>query len=215
MSARVPSPWAVWCTRGSGSGAVITAFVVFAGTASRGELLVRAGWCTTGTLFGVVAGVLVALAVTGHPVLQIVFVLGCLFLAFYVLRVSYGLMTFFVTAMLEVLYTLLGRFSIGVLEIRLVETVVGAVAGAVAALLVLPTRARTVVIDDAEELLDALAELLHHAAADLADGATVRDLSLEARTVDERMHALLASAAPLGSYRFGAAGRATSGGGCW
>ena len=80
-------------------------------------------------------------------VLQVAVVLVCMFLGFYLLPVSYALMTFFVTTMSGVLYGLLGRFSVGFLEIRLVETVVGAAAGAVAALIVLPIRTWGVVAD--------------------------------------------------------------------
>ena len=63
------------------------------------------------------------------------------------------------------------------------------------------------VADGAGELFDALAELLRHTAADLADVATVRDLATEARAVGEKMHALLASAEPLGATASGTAGR--------
>jgi uncharacterized membrane protein YccC len=183
--------------------AVITAFVVFAGANSRGELLVRAWSRTLGTLGGVIAGVLVASLVTGHVALQGAVVLVCVFLAFYLLPVSYGLMTFFVTTMLGVLYGLLGRFSVAFLEIRLLETVIGAVAGAVAALLVLPTRTRGVVREQATAFLAPVAGLLRGAADDLRAGADVRPLAAEARDVDTQMHALLVSARPFGSYRFG------------
>lgn len=183
--------------------AVITAFVVFAGANSRGELLVRAWSRSAGTLGGVIAGVVVASLVTGHVVLQGAVVLLCVFLAFYLLPVSYGLMTFFVTTMLGVLYGLLGRFSVAFLEIRLLETVIGAVAGAVAALLVLPTRTHGVVREQAAAFLAPVAGLLRGAADDLRAGAEVRPLAAEARDVDTQMHALLASARPFGSYRFG------------
>ena len=183
--------------------AVITAFVVFAGANSRGELLVRAWSRTAGTLGGVIAGVVVASLVTGHVALQGAVVLLCVFLAFYLLPVSYGLMTFFVTTMLGVLYGLLGRFSVAFLEIRLLETVIGAVAGAVAALLVLPTRTRGVVREQVAAFLAPVAGLLRGAADDLRAGADVRPLAAEARDVDTQMHALLVSARPFGSYRFG------------
>ncbi len=183
--------------------AVITAFVVFVGANSRGELLVRAWSRTLGTLGGVIAGVLVASLVTGHVALQGGVVLVCVFLAFYLLPISYGLMTFFVTTMLGVLYGLLGRFSVAFLEIRLLETVIGAIAGAVAALLVLPTRTRGVVAEQAAAFLTPVAGLLRGAADDLRAGADVRPLAAEARDVDTQMHALLVSARPLGSYRFG------------
>jgi uncharacterized membrane protein YccC len=183
--------------------AVITAFVVFVGANSRGELLVRAWSRTAGTLGGVIAGVVVASLVTGHVVLQGAVVLVCVFLAFYLLPVSYGLMTFFVTTMLGVLYGLLGRFSVAFLEVRLLETVIGAVAGAVAALLVLPTRTRGVVREQVAAFLAPVAGLLRGAADDLRAGADVRPLAAEARDVDTQMHALLVSARPFGSYRFG------------
>ncbi|MDT0348937.1 FUSC family protein [Pseudonocardia charpentierae] len=183
--------------------AVITAFVVFAGANSRGELLVRAWSRTVGTLAGVVAGVVVASVVTGHVAAQGAVVLLCVFLAFYLLPLSYGLMTFFVTTMLGVLYGLLGRFSVAFLEIRLLETAIGAVAGAVAALIVLPTHTRGRIAEQAEAFLTPVAELLRAAADDLRSGADVRPLAAEARDVDTQMHALLLSARPLGSYRFG------------
>jgi Fusaric acid resistance protein-like len=183
--------------------AVITAFVVFAGAASRGELLVRAWSRVAGTMAGLVAGVVVATLVSGHPVAQGIAVLLCVFLAFYLLPISYGLMTFFVTTMVGVLYGLLGRFSIAFLEVRLVETVIGAIAGAVAALFVLPTRTRGVVAESADAFLAPLAELLRDAADDLQAGPEVRPLAAAAREVDDRMHVLLASASPLGRYRFG------------
>jgi uncharacterized membrane protein YccC len=183
--------------------AVITAFVVFAGANSRGELLVRAWSRTVGTLAGVVAGVVVASVVTGHVAAQGAVVLVCVFLAFYLLPLSYGLMTFFVTTMLGVLYGLLGRFSVAFLEIRLLETAIGAAAGAAAALLVLPTRTRGRVREQAGAFFTPVAELLRAAADDLRCGADVRSLATEARDVDTQMHALLVSARPLGSYRFG------------
>jgi hypothetical protein len=194
---------------------VITAFVVFAGANSRGELLVRAWSRTLGTLGGVIAGVVVASLVTGHVVLQGAVVLVCVFLAFYLLPVSYGLMTFFVTTMLGVLYGLLGRFSVAFLEIRLLETVIGAIAGAVAALLVLPTRTRGVVREQVAAFLVPVTGLLRGAADDLRTGTDVRPLAAESRDVDTQMHALLISARPFGSYRLATPGPAMSGGGCW
>lgn len=183
--------------------AVITAFVVFAGTGSRGELLVKAWRRTLGTLLGVISGVGVALLVTGNVMLQLGLVLGCVFLAFYLVSVSYTAMTFFITTMLGVLYEILGRFSVHILEVRLMETAIGAGVGAAAALLLFPARTRTVVRDAADELLRGLRDLLRNAAEDLGASGELRDLAPDSRTVDERMHTLLGSASPLGKYRIG------------
>jgi uncharacterized membrane protein YccC len=183
--------------------AVITAFVVFVGVATRGELLVRAWARVAGTLGGLVAGVVAATLLSGHPVAEVVAVLVCVFLAFYLVTISYGAMTFFVTAMVGVLYGLIGRFSLAFLEIRLVETVIGAAAGVFAALFVLPTRTRGAVRESLGAFLGPLAELLRAAAADLRAGPEVAPLAPAARDVDDRMHELLTRARPFGQYRVG------------
>src|SRR5699024_9139238 len=99
--------------------AVITAFVVFISTRSRGELLVRAWQRTAGTLFGVVCGILVASQITGSVPAELAVILMCLFLGFYFAGFSYAVMTFFITTLLGALYGMLGKFNAGVLDLRL------------------------------------------------------------------------------------------------
>ena len=57
---------------------------------------------------------------------------------FFSAPLSYALMSFFVTAMLGLLYTLLNTYSVAVLVLRIEETALGAVCGIIAAVLVLP-----------------------------------------------------------------------------
>ncbi|MGH3591563.1 MAG: FUSC family protein, partial [Pseudonocardiaceae bacterium] len=71
--------------------AVITAFIVFTNTTSLGEILSRGWQRIVGTLAGVVAGIGVAVAVGGNTVASLVTLFCCVFLGFYVLRVSQGL----------------------------------------------------------------------------------------------------------------------------
>ncbi len=140
--------------------AVIAAFVVFTGTSTREETLQK-GWLRVlGTLAGVVAGVLVASLVGDRTALAVVAIALCLFLGIYLLRISIAWMMFFVTAMLGLLYGLMGMFSIGLLLTRLEETAAGAAAGALAAYLVLPQRARRAATKDIGEVLESLEELL-------------------------------------------------------
>lgn len=183
--------------------ALITAYVVFLGTASRGELLVKASSRTAGTLAGVVAGAVLGSVVGGDLALELVLVVLCVFLAFYLRPLSYAWMTFFVTTMIGVLYGLLGVLSVAALEVRLVETVIGALAGGLAALLVLPMRTRSVVAQKRTAYATALATLLRSVATCVRAGAVVRPLAEDTRAVDRTMHELLTSAEPLGSYRVG------------
>jgi uncharacterized membrane protein YgaE (UPF0421/DUF939 family) len=132
--------------------AVIAAFVVFAGTSSRGDVLSR-GWARViGTAGGLVAGMLLAFAVGGNLVASLVLLFACVFLALYLVRISQAMMAFWITAVLALLYGVIGQFSVTTLVLRLEETVAGGVLGILAAFVVLPTRSRTAfgeALDDA------------------------------------------------------------------
>lgn len=181
--------------------AVITAFVVFITTNSRGELLVRAWQRTLGTLLGVLAGILVAAGITGDLGAELAVILCCVFLAFYFVGYSYAAMTFFITTMLGVLYGMLGVFSVSVLGLRLVETLIGAAAGALAAAVVLPTRTRELVRDNTAEFLGALDDFLRDTGTELAERGTATRLQEPIRTLDDALHKVLASSRPLTLYR--------------
>ncbi|MFC7340135.1 FUSC family protein [Saccharopolyspora griseoalba] len=181
--------------------AVITAFVVFITTNSRGELLVRAWQRTLGTLLGVLAGILVAVNITGDLGAEIAVILLCVFLAFYFVGYSYAAMTFFITTMLGVLYGMLGVFTFSVLGLRLVETLIGAASGALAAAVVLPTRTRELVRDNTAEFLGALRDFLRGAGTELAERGTATGLQEPIRTLDDALHKVLASSRPLTLYR--------------
>lgn len=181
--------------------AVITAFVVFITTNSRGELLVRAWHRTLGTLLGVLAGILVAANISGDLGAELFVILCCVFLAFYFAGYSYAAMTFFITTMLGVLYGMLGVFTVSVLGLRLLETLVGAAAGALAAILVLPTRTRALVRDNTAEFLGALRDLLRSTGTELEAHGTATDLREPTRTLDDALQKVLASSRPLTLYR--------------
>ncbi|GAB2750233.1 FUSC family protein [Salinifilum aidingensis] len=182
--------------------AVITAFVVFISTRSRGDLLVRAWQRTAGTLFGVVAGILVAIQIGGHQTAQIAVILCCLFLAFYFAGYSYAAMTFFITTLLGALYDMLGTFNIGVLEVRLAETAIGAGAGILSALFILPTRTRDQVRDNIEEMLLSLRTFLRETGTSIDAEGGVSSLRGSVRDIDDRLQQVVTSARPLTSYRF-------------
>jgi hypothetical protein len=191
--------------------AVITAFIVFTNTTSRGEILSRGWQRVIGTLAGVVAGAGVAVAVGGNTVASLVTLFCCVFLGFYLMRVSQGLFMFWLTAVLALLYGLLGRFSIHVLLLRLEETAAGAVIGIAVASLVLPNSTRGTVSGHAADFLSGLDELLDAAVRDLAglDDASKQRLLTQARKLDQTLLTLRTAALPLTT---GLAGLADRGG---
>ncbi|MDB5067947.1 MAG: hypothetical protein JWM18_4381 [Chloroflexi bacterium] len=135
--------------------AVLTAFLVFAGTSSRGDVLSRGGERIVGTLGGVLAGMGLAVLVSGHELPALLLTFVCVFLGLYLGRVSQMLLAFWITAVLALLYGLIGQFSVQTLVLRLEETAAGAAMGMLAAYLVLPKRTREAFGDALDEMVDA------------------------------------------------------------
>jgi hypothetical protein len=176
--------------------AVLTCWVVFLNTSSTAEILVKGYRRLIGTICGVVAGVLLAGAVGPHTWIAFALVLVFIFAMFFTAPISYALMSFFVTAMLGLLYTLLHTYSLAVLELRIEETALGAACGFIAAVLVLPVR--TDEHTDAQ-LVTVLARLrdVSVAAVDQLGGGPATDLVDMARDLDTSLDALRRSTSPL------------------
>ncbi|WP_344017442.1 FUSC family protein [Pseudonocardia kongjuensis] len=177
--------------------AVIAAFIVFVGAVSRGDVLSR-GWArAVGTTGGVVAGMLLALLVGGNVVVSLVLLFVCVFLALYLVRVSQVMMAFWITAVLALLYGLIGQFSVQTMVLRVEETVVGGALGMLAAYLVLPTRSRTAFAEALDAALTAVAESLR-VSVDRALGRPGAGDPLEkARAVDTAVADVRERARPL------------------
>ncbi|MFE2537936.1 FUSC family protein [Streptomyces sp. NPDC059371] len=176
--------------------AVLTCWVVFLNTSSTGEILVKGYRRLLGTVLGVVAGVLLAGVVGGHTWTAFALVLVFIFAMYFTAPVSYVLMSFFVTAMLGLLYTVLNTYSPAVLVLRIEETALGAICGMVAAIVVLPvqTDRRT------DELLAAVLVRLGDvsgAAVEQLSGGIALDLLDKARELDVALDKLRASTKPL------------------
>ncbi|MFC5952435.1 FUSC family protein [Pseudonocardia lutea] len=177
--------------------AVIAAFVVFAGTVSRGDVLARGWQRLVGTVGGVVAGMLLAVLVGGRPVPTLILLAGCMFLALYLFRISVGLLAFWITAVLALLYGLIGQFSVETLVLRVIETAVGGALGALAALVVLPKHTRAAFQEALDDTVLALDETLG-ATVDRLTGRPPTDLPVElARAADEKLGTLRLRAKPL------------------
>src|SRR5699024_1627494 len=177
--------------------AAIAAFVVFTGTNSRGELLVKGWQRMAGTVLGVIAGVVIATAVQGYTMVDTALMFACIFMGFYLLRLSYALMIFWITIMVALVYTLLGYFSDELLLLRLEETAVGVAAGAVVAVLLLPMSVRSRTAADSREYLNLLADLVSSCGERLVNEQPGGNLTVKARALDRQFQQLLTSAQPL------------------
>ena len=177
--------------------AVLAAFVVFTGASTRGEILTRAGHRVVGTIAGVLAGVLLAALVGHNPPVQLVLILVCVFFAFYLAPIAYGLLTFFLTMLLATLYGLLGVFSVGVLEVRIEETAAGALIGLASAYLILSTKTRVAVTEHALEYMDELAALIEASTDAVLAPGTQAAMVERARALDATLLDLVEAAKPL------------------
>jgi uncharacterized membrane protein YccC len=174
---------------------VLTAFLVFTNTKSRGDTAVRAVQRSAGTLLGVLIGLGIATLLVGHMVATVLLASTTVFLAFYFLQVSYATMSFFVTITLCLVYGLIGQLTPGLLLLRLEETLIGAVAGTFAAFVVLPASTRAVLDQALTRWYDALRKLL-----DAADQGKDRLELIElSRKLDAAYKDLTLAAKPLGA----------------
>ncbi|WP_232718272.1 FUSC family protein [Gordonia metallireducens] len=139
--------------------AVLSAFMVFNGMATRGAILTKAVKRVQGTAVGLVIGVAAVLMIGEHPVVQYVIVVCAVFFAFYLGAISYTWTILFITIVLTNSYDLLGVLNRHVLEWRIEETLCGALVGAAAAFLILSTPTSPVLDTKLRAYFDALVEM--------------------------------------------------------
>lgn len=177
--------------------AVLTAFLVFTGVSTRGEILSRAGHRIVGTIAGVVAGVLLAAEIGRNPALQIVVLVVCVFFAFYLAIVAYFWLTFFVTVLLAMLYGLLGNFSAQVLEVRIAETAVGSLVGIASAYFVFSTKTRATFVEKVNDYLDHMERVIDTAVTAVLTAGDAGDLVADTRRMDNALKEAVTAGKPL------------------
>jgi uncharacterized membrane protein YccC len=170
--------------------AVIAAFVVFTGTATRSETLIKAANRVVGTLAGLGVALVLAHVTAGNDVAILAVILGSLFLGFYLIRVSYAYMIFFITIMVAQLYTVLHEFTNELLFLRLEETAIGAGCGILVAFAFAPLSTRDTARSARTAFLAGLAELLEKAGDIFDKGGSLVELDGFARSLDLKLSQL-------------------------
>ncbi|QAS51066.1 FUSC family protein [Halobacillus litoralis] len=120
---------------------LLTTFIVQLGTETVGRTYLKGLERSIGTVIGAGIGFILAKLVSGHSELEVVLLFTVIFLAFYLLSVSYTLMTMFITMLIAFMYDLiLGGISYELLEARVVDTIAGAAIALGVSALIYPTR---------------------------------------------------------------------------
>ncbi|PXA90614.1 hypothetical protein DMC25_07490 [Caulobacter sp. D4A] len=171
--------------------AVLTAFLIFTNTKSRGDAAIRALQRSVGTLLGIATGLVLATLIGGYPLLAAPLALLSIFLGFYCLQISYAAMTFFISIVLCLIYGMTGVLTLDLLQLRIEETLIGALAGTVVAFLVFPASTRSTLDLALGRWFDGLRELLS-----AVRGHEIITLS---RSLDAAYREVTLAARPLGT----------------
>ncbi|OAV56368.1 hypothetical protein A6U98_24825 [Rhizobium sp. WYCCWR10014] len=175
--------------------AVLASFLVFTNTNSRGDTAMKALSRSLGTVFGIAIGLVLATLISGEPYIAIPVAAVCIFLAFYFLQVSYATMTFFISIVLCLVYGMTGVLTLDLLQLRIGETVIGAVAGTAVAFLVFPARTRGALDAALARWFQALDELL----SAIGEGKSGFALIALSQKIDACYRDVTVAARPLGS----------------
>ncbi|MBN0038709.1 FUSC family protein [Cellulosimicrobium cellulans] len=185
--------------------AVMSAFVIFAGTTTRGGVLTRAYRRVAGTAGGIVVGVGAVLVAHQHTSLLVGISVAAVFGMLYLGPVSYVYTSFFMTVVVVAIYAMLGVLRHDVLELRLEETLAGAVIGVLCAYLILSASshpALAVKVSAYFQALDGLLQVADRTFGGHGDGeealAALHDLEAARDDVDQTLEAM--STALLGRH---------------
>jgi len=180
--------------------AVITVYVVFLNTRSRGDTIYKAAQRVAGTVLGIAAGILLAASLGNEMALQLGILLLSVFGMFYFYVVSYTIGVFCVTMMLGMIYGTLGEPLQTLFVLRLEETAIGAAAAIFVAAFVLPARTRDQVMRSGRNVLVGLADALK-ATREVVAGSNDVSPEKAMRLVDRQVADLRLSLAPLVAKR--------------
>lgn len=138
---------------------LLSGFVVFFGTESTGNTIIKAINRFSGTLFGAIVGFGVDHLISGMPAVEIPLLFLCIFFAFYFIPISYAYMIFWITMLLAIMYNLLLHgINEQLLLSRVIDTLIGAGLGASATAFLLPIRTKDKVRETMADFLSLLKE---------------------------------------------------------
>ncbi|HEY0181353.1 MAG TPA: FUSC family protein [Rhodopila sp.] len=181
--------------------AVITVYIVFLNTRTRGDTIYRASHRIVGTLLGLFGGLGLALVVGGDTAIECAIMLTAVFSIYYFYAVSYGIAIFGVTVLLGMVYGLLGTPIEQVLMLRLEETAIGVVAAGLAATLVWPIPTRHQVRLSGLAVLRSLREVVQASMAAVEGGTSLAPIEA-VRRLDRQIGDLRLALVPLTAGRF-------------
>lgn len=170
--------------------AAFAAYVVFQGTRSSGQSLVKGVRFVGGTAGGVIGGGVIATLLAGHTALLLTGTMLAVFLAFNASTASYGAMVFWITIILALMFSLIGYFTPELLLLRLEEGVFGVACGIVVSALLWGVRTGELVERAQRDYLRALVVVARAATHSLSNGHADPALDASILALQTRFRAL-------------------------
>jgi uncharacterized membrane protein YccC len=181
--------------------AVITVYVVFLNTRTRGDAIHKGSHRVAGTLIGLFGGLLIAIAIEGNHVAECAIMLTAVFGIYYFYAVSYSIAIFCVTVLLGMIYGMLGAPLEQLLVLRLEETAIGVLAAGLAATFVWPTPTSHQVRLSGLAVLRSLRDVVRASMAAAAGGGGLAPIEA-VRRLDRQIGDLRLALVPVVAGRF-------------
>jgi len=181
--------------------AVITVYVVFLNTRTRGDTIHKGLHRVIGTLVGLFGGLLIAVSIAGNHLAECAIMLAAVFSLYYFYAVSYSVAIFAVTVLLGMIYGMLGTPLEQLLLLRLEETAIGVAAAGLAACFVWPTPTHHQVRLSGFQVLQSLRDVVRASLAAIEGNASLAPIDA-VRRLDRQIADLRRALVPLTAGRF-------------
>ena len=177
--------------------ATLAAYQVLGGT--DGETFVKGAQRITGTVVGAAVGFGIAIWTGADPAIIVPLLAIAVFASTYYRPVSPAVSNFWTTMIFALLYEFLGRLTTQALEIRILETLFGAVVALLVAWFVFPTHTRTKLNKDITKLVTDIEIVIVAGLERLEGGSKISRKAIDKRllVINKDVRQVNATAAPL------------------
>ncbi|WP_404450571.1 FUSC family protein [Virgibacillus necropolis] len=177
---------------------LLTAFIVLLGTESVGRTYKKGFERSFGTIIGAALGFGLAKIFSGHSTIELILLFLVVFLAFYLVTVSYTMMSMFITMLIAFMYDiLLGGVTLQLIGERVIDTIAGAIIAFAVSAVIFPKKTKDKVADSIDEFLTELKPYVTGYVQSFREDVYVKDLADNAFTLDQKLQSIEDEAGPL------------------
>ncbi|MGJ9459762.1 FUSC family protein [Oceanobacillus sp. CF4.6] len=167
---------------------LLTTFIVLLGTQSIGRIYTKGYQRSVGTIIGAVLGFTMAKLLSGQSTFEVIMIFIVLFLAFYLLSVSYTLMNVFITMLIAFMYDILmGGITLSLIGARVIDTIAGAAIALGVSTFIFPKKTRDKISESINDYLNELKPYITTYVKGFKEDVNVKELSESAFQLDQKL----------------------------